>query len=84
MLQCSEGMAAIPFLALLKPCVAGIVRAWEEFDIRWNKLMQNQATQTPDEKRAALAALEQAFEYWSGDVLKPSASDHYEDVPQAA
>lgn len=39
---------------------------------------------TEEQKRAALEALNQAYEYWSGDVLKPVAETTYEDMPRAA
>ncbi|MCV2894079.1 hypothetical protein [Lentibacter sp. XHP0401] len=39
---------------------------------------------TEEQKRAALEALDQAYEYWSGDALKPAIQETYEDMPCAA
>ena len=39
---------------------------------------------TEEQKRAALEALDQAYEYWSGDALKPAIHETYEDMPCAA
>ena len=46
--------------------------------------MQNQTPEKTDAQRASLAALDQAYEYRSGDVLKPSAKDFYEEICLAA
>ncbi|MGB4787585.1 MAG: hypothetical protein WBH18_02150 [Lentibacter algarum] len=43
--------------------------------------MQNQ---TEVQKRAALDALDQTYEYWSGDNQKPETQHPYEDTPMAA
>lgn len=45
--------------------------------------MPNRTT-SEAQKQAALDVLEQAFCYWTGDVLKPCAKEAYEDTPLAA
>jgi hypothetical protein len=71
------------FFRPTRGCETGYIGQREEFDVFWSKLMQTQNL-TEEQKRAALEALDQAYEYWSGDALKPAIHETYEDMPCAA